>query len=288
MSFQEWSYKRHTNHELKNAQSELLPSAYTNPQSIDAWRHRRMQEIILPLLEFYPKSTWMTIGDGNFGSDAHFLSEHGLDVVSTSLNENSLSIAKERGFIEKYKVENAECISFSENTFDFVFCKEAYHHFPRPPIAFYEMLRVSRKGVVLIEPQESSKKILNFLKDAFKKWFRKDKTNLFEESGNFIFRINIREIEKMMTALNYTVVASKKLNDFYFPKFSECQSNKLSYPFLITKFGCFIQNILGLINLFDFGGACVIAFKEIPSENLLVELKRHNFYVQILPKNPFS
>ncbi len=73
MSFQDWSYKRHTNHEITHAQSELFPSAYTNSQSIDAWRHRRMQEIILPLIKFYPQSTWMTVGDGNFGSDAFFL-----------------------------------------------------------------------------------------------------------------------------------------------------------------------------------------------------------------------
>ncbi len=203
------------------------------------------------------------------------------------MNDNSLTVAKERGFIEKYKAENAESISFAEDTFDFVFCKESYHHFPRPAVAFYEMLRVSRKGVVLIEPQESSKKILNFLKDGFKKWIRKDKTNLFEESGNFIYRINIKEIVKMMTALNYKVVASKKFNDFYFSKYSECQSNKFSYPFLVTKFGCFIQNVLGKLNLVDFGGACVIVFKEVPPENLLVELRKNNFRVHLLPQNPF-
>jgi ubiquinone/menaquinone biosynthesis C-methylase UbiE len=287
MNFQEWSYNRHTNIESSKSQSESLPSCYTNPKSIDAWRHRRMHEIILPLLKFYPKSIWMTIGDGSYASDAHFLREHGLDVTATSLDDKSLSVAKERGFIEKYKAENAESISFAEDTFDFVFCKEAYHHFPRPPVAFYEMLRVCSKGVVLIEPQGSSNKLLNFLKDAFKKWFRKDKTNLFEESGNFIYRIDIKEIEKMMTALNYKVVASKKFNDFYFPKFSECQSNKLSFPFLMTKFGCFIQDIGGFLNLMDFGLACVIVFKEIPSTSLLSELKHHNFHVHLLPKNPF-
>ena len=72
MNFQEYSYKRHEYKELDHSQSESLPSCYTNPKSIDAWRHRRMQETILPLLKFYPKSEWMTIGDGNFGSDAYF------------------------------------------------------------------------------------------------------------------------------------------------------------------------------------------------------------------------
>lgn len=287
MTNQKWSYIRHSNNEFIRSQSESLPSSYINPNSIDAWRHLRMHETILPLLKYYTKSTWMTIGDGNFGSDANFLIKHGMDVIATSLNDNSLSIAKEGGYIEKYKVENAENISFSDSAFDFVFCKEAYHHFPRPPIAFYEMLRVSSKGIVLIEPQESSRKILNFLKDIFKKWIRKDKTMLFEKSGNFIYKINIREIEKMMTALNYKVVVSKKLNDFYFPKYSGRLANKWSYPLLITKFGCFFQNILGSLNLIDFGGVCIIAFKDTPPDDLLLQLKRSNFNIHLLPDNPF-
>lgn len=53
-----------------------------------------------------------------------------------------------------YSVENAESLSFRDNEFEVAFCKEAYHHFPRPFLALYEMLRVASKAVVLAEPND--------------------------------------------------------------------------------------------------------------------------------------
>lgn len=53
------------------------------------------------------------------------------------------------------RVENAEKLSSPNETLDFVLCKESYHHFTRPMLALYEMLRVATKAVVLIEPNES-------------------------------------------------------------------------------------------------------------------------------------
>lgn len=39
-----------------------------------------------------------------------------------------------------------------DDAFDYVLCKDSYHHMPRPMIALYQMLRVARRAVVLIEP----------------------------------------------------------------------------------------------------------------------------------------
>ena len=52
----------------------------------------------------------MTIGDGAYGSDAHFLRENGADVLATNINDDRLKIALEKGFIDKFKAENAENI----------------------------------------------------------------------------------------------------------------------------------------------------------------------------------
>ena len=57
--------------------------------------------------------------------------------------------------IKNYKIENAENLSFEDKTIDFILCKESYHHFPRPMVALYEMLRVARNGVLLIEPNDA-------------------------------------------------------------------------------------------------------------------------------------
>jgi len=281
----EWSYARHYHH-TSDLSEEELPSCYSRPDSIDAWRHERMQKTVVPLVKAYPKATWMTIGDGSYGSDAYFLRGIGADVLATNLNEERLKIAMKKGFIDKFKAENAEKISFPDNSFDFVLCKEAYHHFPRPPMAFYEMLRVVRRAVILIEPQETcKKKILGYAKDILKMILRRDKSTVFEPSGNHIFRVNIREIEKMMTSLNYEIVSIKGLNDFYHPRLSKAKLATL--PFSITEFGIGLQNILCKLKMLDYGLATIIAFKQVPANELKIELRRNGFRILNLPRNPY-
>ncbi len=281
-----WSYKQHDADELSSFQLRRVPSTISQPETIDAWRHYRMLQPTLILSKFFPQSKWITIGDGNFGSDAYFLKQNSVDVLATSLNDLSLSLAKDRGYLEKYKSENAEKISFADDSFDFVLCKEAYHHFPRPAIAFYEMLRVCKKAMVLIEPHESSKKILDSAKDRFKQLIRNEESALFEPCGNFIFRINIKEIKKMMTSLNYKVMAVKLESDLFYPPLTQKKRSE-SFSFFLVKLGIFIQNLLGSLRILDFRLACVIIFKEDPSDSLLREIKKNGFKIISLPKNPF-
>jgi ubiquinone/menaquinone biosynthesis C-methylase UbiE len=283
----QWSYDRQLDHDSLVLAEKNLPSCYSNPNSIDAWRHDRMYNTIIPIIKAYNEAKWMTVGDGKYGSGAYFLKKNGVDVLATSLSDGSLAIAKRKGFIDKFKTENAERLSALDESYDFVLCKESYHHFPRPTIAFYEMLRVSKRGVILIEPQETTNRFLNHAKNIFKKLMRKDKSTEFEISGNFIFRINPREIEKMMTALNYEVVAIKRFNDFYHPRLSHADHSITSFPFIITKLGILIQNLMCALKMLDYGLACIVSFKEIPSESLCNELRNYGFKIISLPKNPY-
>ena len=280
-----WSYAAHRAHET-NAK-EALPSCYTSPDSIDAWRHERMYEHLLPLVKAYPGATWMTIGDGRYGCDAYFLAQHGADVLATSLSDQTLSIAHQRGYIEKFRADNAERLAAADDSHDFVLCKESYHHFPRQAIAFYEMLRVSRRAVILIEPQETSIKLLDHAKQVIKKVIRHDKTAVFEESGNFVYKVDIGEIEKMMTALNYQMIAVCRFNDFYHPRLSHRPFASRSLPTFITRLGIKVQNLLCRLKTMDYGLACVVAFKFAPAEDIARDLRRHGFRLRYLPKNPY-
>jgi len=192
------SYERHVEWE-KGITG--LPSCISDPESIDAYRHKRMWGFAAPIFNSFSNVTLLTVGDGRYGSDAIILQEHDLDITATSISGETLKVALEKGLIKKYCVENAEKFSFLDNTYDFVVCKESYHHFPRPPIGFYEMFRIARKGVVLIEPIEDKKRFFDIVKSFAKKILRKNKNSLFEREGNFIYRFSIREIEKMMTAM---------------------------------------------------------------------------------------
>ena len=277
------SYEKHAECE-KNSK---IPSCYTNSESVDSWRHDMMISSILPLIKYYPKSTWMTIGDGRYGADAYFLKKNEINVTATSITDDSLIFAKEKGYIDKYQSVNAEKIPFPDNSFDFVLCKESYHHFPRPPIAFYEMLRVSRIAVILIEPTDDRKGLINCMKRPLKKIIRKENFFDYEESGNYIYRVNSKEMKKMLIAMDKPCYAIKNFNDFYLKRFESHKSNMKSLGFVLTKFAIFTQDVLCVMRLLNYAKSTIITFKTPIPVDLKRELKRKRYKLSFLPKNPY-
>ena len=87
---------------------------------------------------------WLTIGDGRYGTEANYIMTNGANALATDYSDKLLKIGKEIGFINEYKKENAESLSFQDNSFDYVLIKEAFHHFPRPWIALHEAFRVCK------------------------------------------------------------------------------------------------------------------------------------------------
>src|SRR5690606_3411078 len=109
--------------------------AWLRPDTVNAWRLERMYSCAIPLLEAYPDASWLTVGDGRYGLDAMYLRSRGAKALATDISGILLEEAKAQGLIDDYRVENAEHLSFASESFDFVFCKESYHHFPRPMCA---------------------------------------------------------------------------------------------------------------------------------------------------------
>lgn len=280
-------YQKHITNEKNNRISGILASCYADPNNIDNWRHERMRNIILPLIEFFPASKWMTVGDGSYGSDAYYLQKKGLDVLATSISDETLSEANKLGYIHKFKAVNAEQITENDNSFEFVFCKEAYHHFPRPPIALYEMLRVAKNAVILIEPQENNNKLLDILKKYVKIILRKNANLYYEDSGNYIYRINIKEKIKMMTALNFRFVAYKNFNDFFFSPLSSKSSKGYSWAKILTNIGIGVQNLFCKLYLLNYGLVVVLLFKNDVNENLVNSLNKSGYTIKKLPRNPY-
>lgn len=264
-----------------------LPSLFTHPGSIDNWRHTRMLNLARTIWESFPGSRWMTIGDGRFGSDAAYLHTQGVEVIATNLTDAPLRYAQELGRITSYRVENAESISMEDDACDFVLCKEAYHHFPRPPIALYEMLRVSRIAVVLIEPLDNPK-ILDGIKGAFKTIFRGDREQQFENSGNFLYRLNLRELEKLMTAAGGEVLASKAINDFWHPRLSGYAADKFNLGTFFTRLGIAVQDLLTSTRMLGFGLGCVVVFKGSIAPEVRRTFRADGFQIRDLPRNPYA
>lgn len=274
---------------LRQAESELqmgLPSRYTQPNSIDNWRHTRMLELTRPIWQALPESRWMTVGDGRYGSDAGYLHAQGVNVIATSLTDERLRYAHEQGYIPAFQAENAEHISLPDEAVDFVLCKEAYHHFPRPPIALYEMLRVARVAVVLIEPLDNPK-LLDSVKSLIKTVIRGDREQQFEPSGNFLYRLNVRELGKLMTAMGGETLAFKGINDFYHARLGGYASDGYNIGALLTRFGVMVQNILSKVGLLGFGLGCVVVFKGRAHAGSCMTLRAAGFEIIELPRNPY-
>jgi SAM-dependent methyltransferase len=176
-----------------------------------------MYKFIDPLLKMFPKSEWLTVGDFYYGSDAQYILSKGHKVVASAIDDHFLKKGKEIGYIENFSRENVESLSFEDNSFDFVLCKETLHHLPRPYAGLCEMLRVSRVGVLLIEPYD---RFINAsLPEKFSNWLlRKHKGkmhDMYEPSGNYKYPLSKREIEKIALGMNLPYIAFNYLNDYY-------------------------------------------------------------------------
>ena len=220
-SFTDRSYQLHEQHLHHQIEKEGDPlHRLTKLESIHGWRHDRMYRFLEPLLDWGGR--WLTIGDG-IGTDANWLERQGASVVATDIGDALLKQAKERGFIQEFRRENAEKIELKDNAFDFALCKEAYHHFPRPYLAIYEMLRVAKQAIVLIEPQDPLQRmpVLLWLKNILDR-LAPDLLNRiwknqysFETVGNYVYKISEREMEKVAMGVGLPAVAFCGFNDYF-------------------------------------------------------------------------
>ena len=264
-----------------------LPSSIAAPESVDAWSHLRLLDLLSPILLLDPGARWLTVGDGRFGSDAYFIQGLGGNVTASNLSTSNLAIAKEQGLIRDYSQQNAEAMTFADATFDYVLCKESYHHFPRPPVAFYEMLRVARKGVILIEPQQAGWRPLASVKKAVKFFLRKDAFQDYETSGNYIYRLNVHEVRKMLLALDLPTLAYQRVNTMYHRPWAVQTAAIRFLGYLLTRAGIGAQTLASGLGLMDYGVACVAAFREVPPPELQQALSKKGFRVELLPRNPY-
>ena len=274
---------------------EKIAKTWLEEDTVDAWRHERMYHLINPLLEAFPHASWLTCGDGRYGKDAHYIENNGISVLATDISDTLLIEGKKSGYIRNYQKENAEDLSFGAENFDFVFCKESYHHFPRPMIALYEMLRVSSKGVVFIEPLDQY--IDSYVPEI---WFRHFKNLIkfllgkkiekhnFEESGNYIYRISKREIEKLSIAMNCKAVVFKGINDCYIKGVEFEKASPKSKLFRKIKRRIAFSNLLSRLRLNPYKLMCAIIFKIEPDVILKNKLRKKGCRVIDLPNNPYS
>ena len=203
-------------------------------------------------------------------------------------------------------VENAEKLSFDDNEFDYVFCKESYHHFPRPYIALYEMLRVAKKAIFLAEPNDdpvpASISVKNFLKYKFKDFLGRHGLGKspnfwgrpffypggYEESGNFVYSVSRREMEKVCQGLDMPQMVVKGINDHYIEgcEFESADESK-SQMFKEIKSEIEKKDEQCRRGKAIYAMVLLGLFKEPMDEQTRKAFIEHGFQVIDLPRNPY-
>lgn len=171
------------------------------------------------------------------GTEAIFLQSLGAQVTATDISQEACKLIKKRNPYIKTEVQDAENLKYPDNSFDYVVVKHGLHHLPRPILGLYEMIRVAKKGIIVIEAQDT------FFMNLLIKIHLAEKT---EGAGNYVYRFKRREIDKL---LNSMFISKYQIHTEWY-QFSPFL-NKWVYPHLNSQFGLEIFKIcLNIFNLF--------------------------------------
>lgn len=292
-----WSYEAHMSHHKKHFEEGLdYLYALRNPKSLERRTLCRVYDVFHSLLK--ESCSWLTIGDFT-GVEAMYLTEQGQKAMASDISDVYIKEAHRLKLIDAYDRINVEQIEYGEDAFDYVLCKESFHHFPRAYLGLYEMIRVAKKGVVLIEPTDAFCKMssLVFLKN-FCDLFNPNLINKlwknrysWEVVGNYVFKLSEREVEKAAMGMGLPCIAFKGVNIRLKP-IPESWGDPKKIPIdkrLERKLDRYIarRDLLCKLGIIPHNNLCAIIFKEKPSAELLEDLRRDHFQVIELPPNPY-
>lgn len=264
-----------------------------NTDSVSYVLNIRTLKILEPLLK--TKNTWLTVGDIN-GFEAKYFNEHNQNAIASDISDAILKEVKAEGLINEYRKENVEHLTLEEDSIDYVSCREAFHHFPRAYLGLYEMIRVAKKGVVLIEPIDILAKmpLLLLIKNVCD-WFNpllinKIWKNRFswEPVGNYVFKISEREIEKIAMGIGLPCIAFKYINVLLYINFKETEAVPVNQK-LLKKLNKKIRfkDFICSLKLIPHNTLCSIVFKEMPDNEMLKNLRNEGYKIIQLPPNPY-
>ncbi len=128
------------------------------------------------------------------GIDLHYLKKHyAPSFTVTDISENFVRKTQSLHAVPG-RVADTELLPFGDNSFDYAFVAASLHHLPRPIFGLYELLRVARFGVMVIEPNDSA--LTRFAT-------RLGLATEIEHSGNYVYRFSARDVERVARALFY-------------------------------------------------------------------------------------
>ena len=193
---------------LNDKSNADLYSTWWDSSTVNHWRHVNFLQAPLEVLSspLCKNSSWLAIGDGS-GHDTWILKNNGfMNVLATDIGIDTLSLSARSGYIDRFEYANAENLQYPNSSFDFILCKEALHHMQFPYRALYEMVRVAKYAVVIVEPQDMFGDVPCLAGPYLA---------TYESVGNFVYTFSSVEMQKLCFGLNLPFVATKNMIDVY-------------------------------------------------------------------------
>ena len=239
---------------------------------------------IMPLVQDCDR--WLTLGD-YCGEEAAWLAPHCKAVIASDICTSYLEVAQLMGYIVSYSQQNAEAMTFENHDFDFVLCRESLHHFPRPYLAVYEMLRCAKKGIIINEPLDPLSKyppllflcnVLDTRKHPIRSFGVWKNRFSFETVGNYIYKVSQREFEKLAMGIGLPAVAFCYSNDSCVNFLSDIKKTRRQ----LRK-----RNLLSALRIVPYQTLTAVLFKETPDEETVNRLWQKGYAYYELPPNPY-
>lgn len=236
------------------------------------WRNNRGLKILNCLSR---NTSWLVIGDGRSEMLSYLLKANGFKrTMPADIMDDCLKIAYRMDLINDYLVLNADKFEIPSERYDYVFCRDIYRITRQPYAMISEMLRVAKRGIVLIGLAE----VENTNNISIK----------YEKDGAFVYNLSIRELIKLAISLNLPAICRYGYNDVYIPNSEiEPADEEKSPVFRYIKAEISKMDKRVLNGESDYNMLSVALFKKLPDSEEVEKLKRMGINFQELPKNPY-
>jgi hypothetical protein len=152
------------------------------------------------------------------------------------------------------------------------------------------MLRVAKQAVLLIEPNDYWMSPLGRIVFAAKRLLRRARhvdDGRYEDSGNYVYTVSEREMEKLCLGMDIPQVAFKGLNDVYIEGGEFAPAQWSARPFLKMRLLIAVLDGLCHLRFFKPTRLMVCIFKRSPAPDLAARFRAAGWRLVDLPRNPY-
>jgi ubiquinone/menaquinone biosynthesis C-methylase UbiE len=129
------------------------------------------------------------------GTDLHYLRQfHSSVYYMCDISASMVGLANANHPDARGNAADIETLPYADDCFDLVFVASSLHHLPRPYIGLYELMRVAKRAVIVVEPNDS---LLTRIASTM------GLATVVEQAGNYVYRFSREDFQHVARALFY-------------------------------------------------------------------------------------